>query len=98
MRLGFTGAVRDDVMDIEDLASRLAAYLGEHYPQALEERYGITVEPGGQGYELLERLGRQRGFRVSGGEENTERMSRVLLDEYRAGKLGRFTLELPEET
>ena len=97
VRLGFTGAIRDDVMDMEDLASRLMAYLGAHYPEALTERYKITVEPGEQGWELLEKAGRKRGFLMSGGEVNTERMARILLDEYRAGKLGRFTLELPEE-
>ena len=97
VRLGFTGAIRDDVMDMEDLASRLMAYLGAHYPEALTERYKIAVEPGEPGWELLEKAGRKRGFLMSGGEVNTERMARILLDEYRAGKLGRFTLELPEE-
>ena len=97
VRLGFTGAIRDDVMDMEDLASRLMAYLGAHYPDALTERYKIAVEPGEQGWELLEKAGRKRGFLMSGGEVNTERMARILLDEYRAGKLGRFTLELPPE-
>ena len=97
VRHGFTGAIRDDVMDMEDLASRLMAYLGAHYPEALTERYKIAVEPGEPGWELLEKAGRKRGFLMSGGEVNTERMARILLDEYRAGKLGRFTLELPEE-
>ena len=97
VRLGFTGAIRDDVMDMEDLASRLMAYLGAHYPDALTERYKIAVEPGEPGWELLEKAGRKRGFLMSGGEVNTERMARILLDEYRAGKLGRLTLELPEE-
>ena len=97
VRLGFTGAIRDDVMDMEDLASRLMAYLGAQYPDALPERYKIAVEPGEPGWELLEKAGRKRGFLMSGGEVNTERMARILLDEYRAGKLGRFTLELPEE-
>ena len=91
------GVTRDDVMDMEDLASRLMAYLGAHYPDALTERYKIAVEPGEPGWELLEKAGRKRGFLMSGGEVNTERMARILLDEYRAGKLGRFTLELPEE-
>ncbi len=62
VRLGFTGAIRDDVMDMEDLASRLMAYLGAHYPEALTERYKIAVEPGEPGWELLEKAGRKRGF------------------------------------
>lgn len=97
VRLGFTGAIRDDVMDMEDLAARLMAYLGAHYPAALAERYRVEVQGDEQGWELLEKAGRKRGFLISGGEVDTERMARILLDEYRAGKLGRFTLELPEE-
>ena len=50
------------------------------------------------GYRLLEAAGKKRGFLISGGEVDTERMAKILLDEYRAGKLGRFTLEMPEET
>ena len=96
-RLAFTGAVKDDVLDIEELACYLMDYLAAHYADVLTERYKITVEPGEPGWELLEKAGRKRGFLMSGGEVNTERMARILLDEYRAGKLGRFTLELPEE-
>ena len=96
-RLAFTGAVKDDVLDIEELACYLMDYLAAHYADVLTERYKITVEDGDSGYDLLEKAGRKRGFLMSGGEVNTERMARILLDEYRAGKLGRFTLELPEE-
>ncbi|MBR6738226.1 MAG: ribosome biogenesis GTPase YlqF [Oscillospiraceae bacterium] len=97
IRLGFTGAIRDDVMDLEDLASRLMEYLARHYPESIRERYKINFTGEEMGYELLEMAGRKRGFLISGGEVNTERMARILLDEYRAGKLGRFTLEAPEE-
>lgn len=97
MRLAFTGAIRDDVLDIEDLASRLMAYLGAHYPNALQERYQIDVSEEDSGYDLLQKAGRKRGFLMRGAEVNTERMARVLLDEFRGGKLGRFTLETPED-
>ncbi|MEA5142317.1 MAG: ribosome biogenesis GTPase YlqF [Oscillibacter sp.] len=97
MRLAFTGAIRDEVLDVEDLASRLMAYLGAHYPNALQERYQIDVSEDDSGYELLEKAGRKRGFLMRGAEVNTERMARVLLDEFRGGKLGRFTLETPED-
>ena len=97
VRLAFTGAIRDEVLDVEELAMRLMDYLGAHYPEALAERYKITVEDGEDGWALLNRAGRRRGFLISGGEVNTERMSRVLLDEFRGGKLGRFTLEIPPE-
>ena len=98
VRLAFTGAIRDDVIDTEELAGRLMAYLGAQYPAALLERYKITAEEGEDGFALLEKAGRKRGFLISGGEVDTERMSRILLDEFRGGKLGRFTLEmLPED-
>lgn len=97
VRLAFTGAIRDDVIDIEELAGRLMDYLGKQYPAALQERYKITVEAGENGFALLEKAGRRRGFLISGGEVDTERMSRILLDEFRGGKLGRFTLERPPE-
>ncbi|MBQ5535806.1 MAG: ribosome biogenesis GTPase YlqF, partial [Oscillospiraceae bacterium] len=97
VRLAFTGAIRDDVIDTEELAGRLMAYLGVQYPAALLERYKITAEEGEDGFALLEKAGRKRGFLISGGEVDTERMSRILLDEFRGGKLGRFTLEQPPE-
>ena len=97
VRLAFTGAIRDEVVDIEELAMRLMDYLGKSYPKAIEERYKLTVSEEDDGYALLEKAGRKRGFLISGGEVDTERMSRILLDEFRGGKLGRFTLELPPE-
>ena len=96
MMLAYTGAVKDGILDIEELACRLINLLHERYPEALKERYKLEAEPGTPGYELLEMAGRKRGFLISGGEINTERMAKVLVDEYRSGKLGRFTLEVPE--
>ena len=97
MHLAFTGAIRDEVVDIEELAMRLMDYLGKNYPKAIEERYKLTVSEEDDGYALLEKAGRKRGFLISGGEVDTERMAKVLLDEYRSCKLGTFTLERPEE-
>ena len=96
-RLAFTGAVKDDVLDIEELACYLMDYLAAHYADTLTERYKIEVEPGDTGYELLEKAGRKRGFLMRGAQVDTERMARILLDEFRAGKLGRFTLETVED-
>ena len=96
-RLAFTGAVKDDVLDIEELACYLMEYLGKHYAPVLQERY--KIEPTGEesGYDLLEMAGRKRGFLMRGAQVDTERMARVLLDEFRGGKLGRFTLETVED-
>ncbi len=98
IRLAFTGAIKDDVVDIEELAMRLMDYLGRNYPRAIFERYKVTAEDGDDGWALLQKAARRRGFLISGGEVDTERMSRILLDEFRGGKLGCFTLEtVPEE-
>ena len=97
LNLAYTGAVKDDIMDIEELASSLMALLAAHYPEAIQTRYKIELPEGAQGWELLEAAGRKRGFLISGGEVNLERMSRILLEEYRSCKLGRFTLEQPKE-
>ena len=96
-RLAFTGAIKDDVLDIEELACYLMEYLGRHYTSVLEERYKIAVEPEDSGYDLLEMAGRKRGFLMRGAQVDTERMARILLDEFRGGKLGRFTLETVED-
>lgn len=103
LHLAYTGAVKDDVMDMETLACRLMDDLAAWYPHALTERYRIDLPAKGKsdsaayGYELLRQAGARRGFRRSGGEIDTERMARVLLDEFRSGRMGRFTLELPRE-
>ena len=97
LKLAYTGAVKDNVVDVETLAVHLIGLLGREYPDALESRYRFTVPDTFEDYELLELAGRKRGMLISGGEVDTERMSRVLLEEYRNGKLGRFTLEKPKE-
>lgn len=93
--LAFTGAVKDDVLDIEWLAMRLLQLLAEDYPEALKERYKIEIPEEIDGYDLLCAVGKKRGMLVSGGEINTERAAIMLLDEFRGGKLGRITLEKP---
>ena len=95
LALAWTGAINDNILDIEHVASAFLERMRELYPGAIEERYKFAPEPGVPGYEMLEQAARKRGFLVSGGEVNTERMARVLLDEFRAGKLGRITLERP---
>ena len=97
-RLAVTGAVKDQVLDIELLAMRLLDWLRAEYPELLS-RYKITPADaeGLSPYELLELVGRRRGMLVSGGEVNTERAAVTVLDEYRGGKLGCLTLEAPPE-
>jgi ribosome biogenesis GTPase A len=95
MMLAYTGAVKENVIDQEELAYRLIELLWKYYPDAVRSRYGIDCEPDTPGWMLLEAAGRKRGYLMARAEVNTERMAKVLVDEYRAGKLGRFTLEMP---
>ena len=97
MMLAYTGAVKENVIDTEELSCRLAELLHKYYPQTLRERYGLEITEDLPGYRLLEEMGRKRGYLLARGEINTERMAKVLLDEYRSGKLGCFTLEMPED-
>ena len=83
--------------DLEGLACALLELLRNRYPQAVKERYKVAELEGRQGWELLEDCAKNRGMRISGGEVDTERMAKLLLDEFRGGKLGRFTLEAPED-
>lgn len=95
-RLAFTGAIRDQVLDIEALAMLLLEYLHRNYPQVLKERYKVEMEET-DGLALLEMVGRKRGMLLSGGVVNTERAAIMVLDEFRSAKLGRITLELPPQ-
>ena len=97
MMLAYTGAVKEGVIDLEELACRLLELLLKYYPHVLAERYQVQAQPGTPGYELLEMAGRKRGYLLRGAEVHTERMAKVLMDEFRSGKLGKFTLEMPEE-
>ena len=97
IHLAFTGAVKDEIMDLETLACHLIEILARRYPEALKERYKVEADPAMAGWELLEQCARKRGFLISGGEVDTERMAKVLLDEYRGGRLGRITFEIPED-
>ena len=95
--LAITGAIRDAILDTEEIAMLLCARLMETAPEAFMARYKLTPEEceGLDGYDLFELVGRKRGFLISGGEVNHERCATILLDEFRGGKIGRITLEKP---
>lgn len=94
-KLAFTGAIKDQVIDIELLAVKILELLRDEYKNELVERYKLKKEDISNftGYELLELIGKKRGMLISGGEIDTARASTMILDEFRAGKLGRITLE-----
>lgn len=94
-RLAFIGSVKDEILDAETLALRLLAVLARDYAARLEGCYKLSAIEGLPPYEVLEAIGRKRGMLLGGGEIDTQRAAVTLLDEYRAGKLGRITMERP---
>lgn len=97
--LAYTGAIRDQIMDTEDLACSLLELLAARYTKALCERYRFEQDEiiEKSGYDLLYLLAQKRAMLVSGGEPDTLRASTTLLDEFRGGKIGRISLETPED-
>ena len=93
--LALTNAIKAEVIDREALAANFMLRLRDLYPGLIEQRYKFTPDPEKNGYELLEDAGRKRGFLISGGEVDIERMASVLLKEFHDGKLGRISLEAP---
>ena len=95
--LAITGAIKDDVVEIETLAVALVSKLRRHYPALLAARYKLDIDMLSSdidNYELFEAIGRRRGFLISGGEVHTERTANTLLDEFRAAKIGRITFDV----
>lgn len=93
LRLAFIGSVKDTILDIELIAARFLTIMNENYPERIKERYKLEFPSESEEFERLEMLARKRGMLISGGEPDTERAAVMLLDEYRAGKLGRITLD-----
>lgn len=96
--LAMTGAIRDQIIDIEEIAMLLCARLMEVAPKAFCDRYKLELDEVCEkdGYDLFELVGRKRGFLISGGEVNSERTANMLLEEFRSAKIGRISLEKPD--
>lgn len=96
-RLAYTGAIKDDVYDLEWVAMRFLDLLRQRYPQLLQQRFKVTGQEyeGLEPFDLLELVGKKRGMMLPGGVVNTERAAVTVLDEFRSGKIGRISLERP---
>jgi ribosome biogenesis GTPase A len=97
--LAITGAIRDKILDTEEIAMILCKRLADIAPEEFMQRYRLRPEEidGLDGYDIFELVGKRRGLLISGGEVNSERCSTMLLDEFRAAKIGRISLEVPKE-
>ena len=96
--LAITGAIKDDVLDIETIAAALCGRLTKMYPDLFMQRYKLQAIPEDlNNYEIMSLVGKKRGFLISGGEIDTERTANMLIDEYRASKIGRISLDSIKE-
>ncbi len=96
-RIAFTGGIKDEIMDTEELACELISGLSRQYPELLKERYKLgdnSLED--DSFTLLEEIGRRRGCVISGGNIDTFRAAMLLLDDFRSARIGKITLEIPE--
>lgn len=94
--LAYVGSIKDEILDVEELAFYLLGFLKESYPDCLKERYKVEFDEAADTYELMEEIGRKRGFVIRGGEIDLFRTANTILDEFRSLKLGRISLERPK--
>ncbi len=97
IKLAFIGSINDDIIDLEGLATGLINLLNERFPSLVPKRYGIIIEENDTPHILLEKIGKARGFVSKGGSIDLGRTAKIILDEFRGGKLGKITLEMPED-
>lgn len=93
LRLAFIGSIKDEILDITEIALAFLNVMLTQYPAALTERYRVEVRPDGGAYEMLEQIAKKRGMLLGGAQPDLERASVMLLDEYRAGRLGRISFD-----
>ncbi len=97
-KLAFTRAIKDEILDVEELCFFFLKCLMEQgYAQNIEQRYKLTIPEDVEAYELMEMIGKKRGFVIRGGEIDMLRTANTVMDEYQGGLLGKITLEKPED-
>ena len=94
IKLAILGSIKQELLDFEKLSLILIKYLLVNYPQALKDRYGVDSNTPA---EILEKIAQNRGFLVEGGVFDIDRSAKTLINEFRQGKLGKISLEKPEE-
>jgi ribosome biogenesis GTPase A len=96
-KLAYTGAIKDDIIDIEEVTCSLLEFLRDYYPKNLKLRYKLDQIDGLKGFELLYNIGKKRGCIVAGGEVDIFRTAGIILDEFRGAKIGNISLEKPKK-
>lgn len=97
LKLAFTGAVNDDILDITELGTKLIDLLRVLYPDDIMKRYKIDFDESLKSHEILEKIGMARGFKIKGGDVDLKRTAAVFIDEFRGAQIGKMTLESVED-
>jgi len=97
LKLAFTGAIKDEIMDTQTLSYKFIDFINNLYPEAIKQRYKIEFDSNTQAYEIFSMIAEKRGFILQGNKIDVNRTSKILFSEFREGKLGRLTLESPED-
>jgi ribosome biogenesis GTPase A len=97
LRLAASGAIKEEILPLEEVALYAVGYLKERYPGNLKERYKLKEISGLEGIEVMEAIGKKRGCLIRGGEIDYEKTAEILLHDLRSGRIGRITLEFPED-
>ena len=97
LHLAFTGAIKSQILDMEEICMHLLDYLKMHHPQALEERYHITVEHDDTPLHIYEKIAFKRGYLFKGNDPDYERCANAVLDDFKNARFGKITLEFPED-
>ncbi len=97
LKLAFTGAINDDILDAQTMATEFIAHMMKRNSGSICKRYGVEIGEETKAHEVLEAIAISRGFKLKGDEPDLQRAAKILLDEFRGGKLGKITLELPED-
>lgn len=95
LRLCFIGSIKDDIVDLCEVAYKLIEQLSVQYPQLLQQRYNLCLDASSA--DLFEHIAQKRGFLLRGGDIDIERCAKAILDDFRKGKIGKITFDLPEE-
>ena len=95
LKLAFIGSIKDEILQTEELAMELIKFMNQHYPGVLEEKYEVKAEP--DTYAMLSMIAESRHCLLKGNELDTGKAAALLLDDFRSGRLGRLTLEYPQD-
>ncbi len=96
LKLAYVGSIKDEILDLSEVALKFIEFLLHNYPDKLKERYNLDHIEGQEPIEILDEICTKRGFILSGGRIDYDRAAKTIMDEYRTGKIGNISIERPD--